>query len=130
MVSFSAATSPRASTVIERVKSPLRHGGGHFRNGAHLRGQVRRELIHVFREALPRAGCARHFRLSAELAFDADLARHRRHLVGKGRERVDHAVDGLGERRDFALGLDGQLLLQVAVGHRRHDLRDAAHLRR
>ena len=39
-----------------------------------------------------------------------------------------HVVDGLGQRRDFALRLDGQLLPQVAVGDRGHDLDDAAHL--
>ena len=45
-------------------------------------------------------------RLAAELAFDADLARDGGHLVGERRERVDHAVDRVGERRDLALRLD------------------------
>ena len=68
-------------------------------------------------------------RLAAQLAFDADLARDRRHLLGEGRQRVGHAVDRVGERGDLALGLDDQLLLQVAVGDRGDDLDDAAHLR-
>ena len=51
------------------------------------------------------------------------------HLLGERRQRVGHVVDGLGERGDLALGLDDQLLLQVAVGDRGDDLDDAAHLR-
>ena len=45
-------------------------------------------------------------------------------------ERVDHVVDGVGERGDLALRVDRDLLRQVAVGDRGDDLRDAAHLRR
>ena len=108
----------------------LGHGGRHLGDRAHLRGQVGGELVDVVGQVLPRAGRARHLGLAAQLALDADLARHRRHLVGERRERVDHAVDGVGERRDLALGLDGQLLLQVAVGDRGHHLGDAAHLAR
>ena len=52
----------------------------------------------------------------------------RGHLIGEGRERVGHVVDGVGERRDFALRFHRQVLLQVAVGDRGHDLDDAAHL--
>ena len=44
-------------------------------------------------------------RLAAELSFDADLARDRRDLVGERRQRVDHVVDRVGERRDLALAL-------------------------
>ena len=43
----------------------LGHGGGHFGDSAHLRGKVCRQLVHVFGERFPRAGCAGHFRLSA-----------------------------------------------------------------
>ena len=73
-------------------------------------------------------GRAGHVGLAAEPALDADLARHVGHLLGEGRERVGHVVDRLGQRRDLALGLDGQLLAQVAVGDRGDDLHDAAHL--
>ena len=51
-----------------------------------------------------------------------------RDLVGEGGERVDHAVDGVGELGDLALRFDGQLLLEVAVGDGGDDLGDAAHL--
>ena len=37
----------------------------------------------------------------------------------KVRQRVDHAVDGVGELLDLALGLEHELALQVAVGDRR-----------
>ena len=106
----------------------LGDGGGHFGDGAHLRGQVGGELVDVLGQALPGAGSAGHLGLAAELAFDADLAGHGGHLIGEGGQRVDHAVDGVGQVGDFALGFDRQLLLQVAVGHGRHDLGDAAHL--
>ena len=106
----------------------LGDGGGHLGDGAHLRGQVGGELVDVVGQALPGAGGAGHLGLAAELAFDAHLAGHRRHLVGEGGQRVDHAVDGVGQGGDLALGFDGQLLLQVAVGHGGHHLGDAAHL--
>ena len=65
----------------------LGDGGGHFGDGPHLRRQVGGELVDVFGEALPRPGGAGHLGLAAELALDADLAGHRRHLVGEGGER-------------------------------------------
>ena len=106
----------------------LGHRGGHFGDRAHLRGEVRRQPVHVLGQIAPQAGGARHPRLPAELAFAADLARHVGHLVGEGREGVDHAVDGVGERRHLALRLDRELAVQVAVRHRRHHARHAAHL--
>src|ERR1043166_8910933 len=74
MLSLSSATSPRASTWIERVRSHL---------------------------------------VTA-------LAGDRSHLVGEGRKRVGHIVDGFGECRDLALRFHGQVLLEVAIGHRSH----------
>jgi hypothetical protein len=122
------ATSPRASTLISRVRSPLVTAVGHVGDRAHLSGQVGGELVDVLGEVLPRAGGAGHARLAAELAFHTHLARHRGHLVGEGGERVDHRVDGFRELRDLALGLERQLAPQLAVGHRGHHARDAAHL--
>ena len=84
----------------------LGHGGRDVGDGAHLGREVRRELVDVVGEVAPQAGGAGHARLAAELALDADLAGDVRHLVGEGRERVDHLVDGVGERRDLALGVD------------------------
>ena len=52
----------------------------------------------------------------------------RGHLLGEDAQRVGHVVDGVGERRDLALGLDHELLREVAVGDRGDDLDDAAHL--
>ena len=66
----------------------LGHRGRHFGDGAHLGGQVGREQVDVAGEVLPGAGGARHVGLAAEPAFDADLARHRRHLIGEDRERA------------------------------------------
>ena len=101
----------------------LGHRGRHLGDGAHLGGQVGGELVDVVGEVAPQAGGAGHAGLAAELALDAHLARHVGHLVGEGRERVDHVVDGVGERRDLALGVDGQLALEVALGDRGHDAR-------
>ncbi len=67
-------------------------------------------------------------RLTAQASLGADLARHRGHLLGEYRERVGHAVDGVGELGDLALGLQGQLALEVSVGDRRDHARDATHL--
>ena len=128
IVSLSAAISPDASTGDRAGEVALGHGGRHVGDRANLVGQVRRELVHVVGEVAPQAGGAGHAGLAAELALDADLAGHVGHLVAEGRERIDHEVDGVGERGDFALRVDRQLALQVALRHRGHDLGDAAHL--
>src|SRR6185312_294144 len=95
---------------------------------AHLGGEIGRQSIHVGGQVLPDAGGARHLGLSAEAPLDPDLARHGGHLVGEDGQRFGHAVDGVGQRGDFALGLDRQLLAEVARGYRGHHPRDAAHL--
>ena len=106
----------------------LGHRGGHLGDRAHLGGQVRRQQVHVAGQVLPRARRARHVGLAAEAAFHAHFARDRGDLVGEDRERLGHVVDGVGERRDFALRLHEEVLLQVAFRHRGDDLHDAAHL--
>ena len=103
-------------------------GGGDGGDVAHLVGQVGRHQVHVVGQVLPGAGHARHVGLAAELAVGADLARDARHLLGERLERVGHRVDGVGERCDLALGLDGDLLGQVAVGDGGRDRGDVAHL--
>ena len=108
----------------------LRNGRGDFGNGTHLRRQIRGELIHVIRERLPSTGGTRHARLTTQSPLHTHFAGHRRHLIGERGERLDHAVDRVGERGDFALRFHRQLALQIAVGDRRHDLRDTAHLAR
>ncbi|ABS26438.1 hypothetical protein Anae109_2236 [Anaeromyxobacter sp. Fw109-5] len=107
----------------------LRHRRRDLRDGAHLRGEVPGELVHVVREVAPGARGAGHLRLTAELPLDADLSRDPGHLVREDAEGVGHRVDGLGEGGHLALRLEHELLRQVAVRHRRHDLHDAAHLR-
>ena len=106
----------------------LGHGGRHVGDRANLVGEVRRELVHVVGEIAPQAGGAGHSRLAAQLAFDSDLAGHVGDLVGEGGEGLDHEVDRLGQRRDLALGVHGQLALEVALRHRGDDVGDAAHL--
>ena len=106
----------------------LGHGGRHFGDGAHLGGQVGRQQVDVAGQILPRAGRAGHVGLAAQPSFDADLARHGRDLIGEGRERVRHVVDGFGQRRHLALRFHGEVLLEVAVGDGGHHLDDAAHL--
>src|SRR6266550_2038625 len=94
VVSFSNATSPRASTVIDRVRLPC--------------------VTAVATSAIARTcdvRCAANLRLSAELALDAHFARDARHLFGECRERVDHAVDRVSECSDLAFRINCELLL-------------------
>src|SRR5262249_20085209 len=106
----------------------LRHRGRHFGDCAHLVREVCRELIDVVGEISPRAVRAGHVCLSSELAFDADLARDRSHLVGEGGQRVGHSVDRACKLCDLALGFNGQLSIQVSICHCGHHPCDAAHL--
>ena len=87
----------------------LRHGGSHFRDGTHLVGKIRGELVHVVRQIAPDAGGSGDARLAAELALDSDLASHGSYLIREGRQSVDHSVDGIGQLRDLALGFQHQL---------------------
>src|SRR4029077_20970360 len=106
-----------------------RHGGGDLGDVAHLAGQVRRHRVDAVGQILPGAGDAAHHGLAAELAFGADLARHARHLAGKGVELVHHGIDGVFELQNFAAHVDGDFLRQVARGDRGRHLGDVAHLR-
>src|SRR6185312_10071700 len=106
----------------------LGDGGGDFGDGADLIGEVVGQQVHVAGEVLPCAGGAGHVGLSAEAAFDADLARDGGDLIGEGGERAGHIVNGFGERGDLALGVDGEFLGQLAVGDGGDDLYDTAHL--
>src|SRR6185312_15112179 len=106
----------------------LGDGGGDLGDGAHLGGEVGGEQVDVAGEIFPGAGGAGHVGLAAQAALDADLARHGGDLGGEGGERGGHAVDGVGQGGDLAAGADGEVLAEVAVGHRGHDFDDAAHL--
>src|ERR1700733_11250467 len=103
------------------------HSGCDFRDGAYLVGEVVGGQVHVSGEVLPCSRCAGHVRLSPEAAFHTDLAGHGSDLIGKGGERVGHVVDGLGERSHFALGIDGELLRELAVGDSGDYLHNAAY---
>src|SRR4026209_1441894 len=92
MLSLRSATSPRASTWIERVRSPfvtavatsaiartwvVRFAAARASWGRELRG----EHVRVGGEVAPRAGGVRNVGVAAEPPFDADLARHARNLI-------------------------------------------------
>ena len=91
-------------------------------------GQVGRHGVDVVGQVLPRAGDAGNDRLTAELAFGADLARHARHFGGERAQLIDHRVDGFLELQDFAAHIDRDLVRQVAVGDGDRHFGDVAHL--
>ena len=93
IVPLSSRISPRTSTVIFFDRSPLATA---VVTSAMLRTWlVRLPAIDVdgVGEVLPRSADALDLRLTAELAFGADLARDARHLGGERVELVDHRVD-------------------------------------
>src|SRR6185436_6290335 len=102
--------------------------GGDIRNGADLSGEVVGELIDVVRQISPDSRGTGHTRLAAQFAFNSDFARDSGYLIGESGQRIDHAIDGVGQFGDFAFGLEDELALEIAVGYGSHDLRDAAHL--
>ena len=127
-LSFNSATSPRASTWMERVKSPLVTAVATSAMARTCVLEIRGQQVDVAGEVFPGARRAGHGRLAAEPAFDAHFAGDVRHLVAKRGQGIGHVVDRFGQRRHLALGLHDQLLPQVAVGHGRHHLHDAADL--
>jgi hypothetical protein len=106
-----------------------RHGGGHLRDVAHLRGQVAAHGVHRVGEILPRAGDTGHQGLSAQFALGTDLARHARHLGGEGAQLVHHGIDGFFQLQNFAAHVHGNFFGQIAIGNGDGDLSDVAHLR-
>src|SRR5262245_42148330 len=71
-----------------------------------------------------------HLGLAAELAFGSDLTGDARDFRSEGVELVDHAVDRVLKLLNFAPHVPGDLLVEVAVGHRRRHFGDVAHLGR
>ncbi len=95
--------------------------GGDLGDVADLAGQVAGHQVHVVREVFPNTGDAPDVRLTAELSFSADLARHTRDLARERVELPDHRVDGLGCGEELALerppvDLERHGLREVAVG--------------
>ena len=91
--------------------------------------RLRGEAVDVVRQVLPGAGDALDVGLAAELALVADLLRDAGDLRRERRELVDHDVDRVLQLEDLALGVDRDLLREVALGDGGRDLRDVAHLR-
>ena len=128
MVSASAATSPLDLTVEVLLEIAVGDGRHDLDDAADLFGQVERHHVDGVGEILPGTGDAGHHRLTAQLAFGADLAGDARHLRGKRVELVHHGVDGVLQLEDFALHVDRDLARQVAARHRGRHLGDVAHL--
>src|SRR5690606_23645554 len=103
-------------------------GGDDLGDAAHLTRQVGGHRVDVVGQVLPGAGYAGDLRLAAQLALGADLARHAGDLRREGVELVHHGVDGRLQLEDLALHIDGDLLRQIALGHRRRHLDTAAPL--
>ena len=119
MVFLSSRISPLASTVIFCDRSPLATA---VVTSAMLRTWLVRlpaSMLTLSVRSRQVPDDAGHLGLAAQLALDADLARDGDHLLGEDAQRVGHAVDGVGERGDLALGLDHELLREVAAARRR-----------
>ena len=109
-------------------RSPKRHGGRDLGDVAHLAGQVGRHGVDIVGQVFPRAGDALHLRLAAELAVRADFAGDAGDFRRERVQLIDHRVDGVFQREDFALHVDGDLLRQIAACDRGRHLGDVAHL--
>ena len=128
MVSFSSATSPRASTVIFWDRSPR------------ATAVVTWAMLRTWPVRLPASWLTFsvrsfqvpetpwHFGLAAQAAFGAHLTGHAGDLVGEGPQLVHHRVDGVLQFGHLAPRLYRDLLGQVAPGHCRGHLGDVAHL--
>ena len=126
--SLSTATSPLASTLTWRVRSPSVTA---VATSAIARTWLVRFAASWLTSSVrsfqtPATSCG--LRLAAELALDADLARDARDLAGEPVELVDHRVDGVLQLEELAAHVGGDLLAQVAVGDRGRDLGDVADL--
>ena len=125
---LSSRISPFTSTVIFWDRSPFATA---VVTWAMLRTWSVRfdgHEVDVVGEVLPGAGDALDLAWPPSLPFGADLARDAGDLGGERAELVDHRVDRVLELEDLALGVDGDLLRQVAVGDGGRDLGDVAHL--
>ena len=141
----SAANDRSCSTIVLSVSLSCKNFAAHvhrdlarqvaagdsrrdFRDVAHLAGQVAGHEVHVVGQVLPRAADSGHLRLTAELSFGADFARHARHFAGERVELVHHRVDGVLQLENFALHVDRDLARQVAARHSRRNFGDVSHL--
>ena len=104
------------------------HGRRNFGDVSHLASQVAGHGVHGVGEILPRAGDARHVRLSAQPAFGTDFAGHARHFTGESIELIHHRVQRFFELQNFAAHVDRDLARQIAAGDGGRDFRDVSHL--
>ena len=95
IVSASAATSPRASTVIFLDRSPPATAVATVAMPRTWLVRFSAMPLTLSVSVLPGAGHPADPRLAAELALAADLARHPGHLVGERGQLVDHRVEGV-----------------------------------
>src|SRR2546422_685619 len=109
---------------------PAGHRRRHVRDVAHLSRQVARHRVHAVGQVLPRPRHPRDHRLAPQLPLRAHLPRHARHLRREGSELVHHGVDRVLQLEDLPLDVHGDLLGEVAGGHRRRHVGDVAHLPR
>src|SRR5205823_1058597 len=100
--------------------------GGDRGDVADLVGQVTGQHVHVVGQVAPGAGRAGHLGLSAQLPFGTYFAGHAGDFRSERAQLIDHHVDGVFELEDLALGVDGDLLAQVAVGDGGRHQRDVA----
>ena len=94
----------------------------------HLGGEIARHGIDRVGQILPRAGHARHDRLSAEFSVGTDFTGHASYFRREGPELIDHCVDGFLELQNFAANVDRNLPRQIAASHGGRYLCDVAHL--
>ena len=78
-------------------------------DAANLFRQIRRHHVDGVGEIFPRATGSRNGRLTAELAFGADLSGDAGHFGGKAVQLIDHRVDGVFQLKNFAFDVDGDL---------------------
>ncbi len=105
-----------------------RHGRRHLGDLPHLGREVAGHEVDGVRQLLPRTRHTVHTGLTAQPALRAHVPGHPRDLVGEARQLVHHRVHGVLQLEHLAGDVDGDLLGEVAVGHRRGHLGDVAHL--
>ena len=126
--SLSTATSPLASTLTWRVRSPSV-------TAVATSAMARTWLVRLAASWLtssvrsfqtPSTSC--DWAWPPSLPSTPDLAGHARDLAGEPVQLVDHGVHGVLELQELAPHVGGDLLAQVAVGDRGGHLGDVTHL--
>ena len=126
--SFSAATSPLASTLTWRVRSPSVTAVATSAIARTWLVRLAASWLTSSVRSFQTPGHLLRLGLASQLALDADLAGHAGDLAGEPVQLVDHGVHGVLELQELAAHVRGDLLAQVAVGDRGGHLGDVAHL--